>query len=559
MDTPEVVKAVNDDPEGRRPDIEPAPLRPMREVGTSGTAIYAGHIVSSEREPSLVGTERYRTFGQLLANVTIVSAGVRFFLNLVSAAKWKAEPPKDSGTEGEELAERVETMLNGMETSWHRVVRKAAMYRFYGFATLEWTMRRNKEDGSVELRDVENRPQATIQRWDTDPETGKVIGALQTSPQTGKEVNIPREKLVYLVDDSLTDSPEGLGLLRHIVQAAQRLQVYEKLEGFGYEGNMKGIPLLRVPMRELLNEVAAGTLKKEDMQALMKPFRDMMENHVRNPMLALMIDSETYATKDASANPSPVKKWDAELMEGGQYSLEEVARAIERITMEIARVLGVEHLLLGSQTTSNGSYALSKDKSNNFGLIVDSTLKELREAMKRDLLGPLWKLNGWDEDLMPELVTDTNVTRDVESLTAAIRDLSAAGVVLDREDEAVAELFNLLGLPRLVGQILTDPNMQLAGNTPEDPTAPGEDGGEEDPADSEPVDENMAKQRRGVLALAMLQRWESVLKVLPSPSADEDRKAFISRFMGDAKANEEFPDAKQRAAVANQKWQARNK
>jgi hypothetical protein len=420
---------------------------------------------------------------------------VRFFLNLVSAARWKVEPAKDSGAKGEELAERVDKMLNGMDTSWHRIVRKAAMYRFYGFAVLEWIMRRSPEDGVIELANVENRPPVTITRWDTDA-SGAVLGALQTSPQTNIEVNIPREKIVYLVDDSLSDSPEGLGLLRHVVEACRRLRTYERLEGFGYEGNLKGIPLLRAPLRELLKEVEAGTLKKEDMEALLAPFKALMSNHVKNPTLAMLIDSEVYTTKDASGAPSNVPQWGMELLDGGDYSLEEVARAIERVTMEIARVLGVEHLLLGSTTSGTGSYALSKDKSNNFGLIVDSTLKELREQFEKDLLGPLWKLNGWDEKLKPTLVTDTNVTRDVEQLSAVIRDLSAAGVVLDREDDAVAELFALLGLPRLKGQILADPDAQLAGGEPgaegdpEDPDAmPGEGDAEdtEEEGDDEPV------------------------------------------------------------------------
>lgn len=480
-----------DDEQGRRPDIRPSPIRTTREIGTSGTAIYAGNIVPVERDSTLTGAEKYRVFGEMLANVTILGAGVRFFLNLVSAAKWKVEPAKEGGEAAKELAERVQDMLDNLDTSWHRIVRKAAMYKFYGFSVLEWIMRR-ADDGTFELADVENRPQVTITRWDTDA-SGKVIGILQTSPQTHIEVNIPREKVVYLVDDSLSDSPEGLGLFRHVVEACKRLRKYEQLEGFGYEGNLKGIPLLRAPLMQLLKEVQNGTLKKEDMEALLAPFKSLMQNHAKNPTLAIMVDSEVYTSQDAVKTPSGAKQWDVELMDGGDYSLAEVAKAIERIVMEIARVLGVEHLLLGG---GSGSYALSKDKSNNFGLIVDSALKELREQFEKDLLGPLWLLNGWDEALKPKLVTDTNVTRDIEQLSAVIRDLSAAGVVLDREDEAVAELFNLLGLPRLIGQV-TDPDAQLTnpdGTPAADGAMPEDD--PEDPEDDSADPEDVSKAER---------------------------------------------------------------
>lgn len=40
---------------------------------------------------------------------------------------------------------------------------------------------------------------------------------------------------------------------------------------------------------------------------------------------------------------------------------------------------------------------------------------------------------------------------------------------------------------------------------------------------------------------------------IPSPNKDEDRKAFMSRCMGDSKMNEEYPDSKQRVAVCMSK------
>jgi hypothetical protein len=487
--TTHVKKAANDNPQGRRPEVRAGRVRPTESVGSLGTAIYAGNIVGIEKDPRLNGVEKYRTFGEILANITIVAAGVRFFLNMVAKAKWKAQAPEDSGAKGEELAERVQKIMEGMETPWYRIVRKAAMFPFYGFAVLEWVAKRD-EDGTIVFADIENRPQNTIERWDTD-ETGKVLAVLQRNPQTQIEYAIPREKIVYLVDDSLTDSPEGLGLFRHIVDACARLRRYEQLEGFGYEGDLRGVPLVRAPLTALREKVRAGTMSKTDMEALLAPLRDFVTNHVKNPNLGMLLDSETFRNKDAAASPSGVFQWMVELLEGGEYSLEEVARAIERVTMEIARVLGVEHLLLGSQSTGAGSYALSKDKSNNFGLTIDGTLRALREAFKKDLLGPLWLLNGWDPELMPELITDTNATRDLEQVSAVIRDLSAAGVVLDREDDAVGELFELLGLPRPKGPILTDPDAQLnskeGAQASDDgmPEAPEDDDEEEDATDAE--------------------------------------------------------------------------
>lgn len=46
---------------------------------------------------------------------------------------------------------------------------------------------------------------------------------------------------------------------------------------------------------------------------------------------------------------------------------------------------------------------------------------------------------------------------------------------------------------------------------------------------------------------------------LPNPGNQESEKDFIARCMGDAVMNEEFPDAKQRAAVCHTQWRDKDK
>jgi hypothetical protein len=43
--------------------------------------------------------------------------------------------------------------------------------------------------------------------------TGRLKGVIQESPLTGESLYIPRWKSIYLVDDLLSDSPDGLGLV----------------------------------------------------------------------------------------------------------------------------------------------------------------------------------------------------------------------------------------------------------------------------------------------------------------------------------------------------------
>lgn len=467
----------------------PSSFSPFDHLGSPGVAIYSGYVVSDEKDTRLVGQERYTTYGNMLANAAIVATGVRFFINLVAKATWRAEPADDS-SEAEEKAELVEDMMGDMATPWHRVIRRAAMFRFYGFSLQEWIAKR-REDGVIGYQDVEPRAQKTIERWDTDDESGAVLGVFQRNPKTSTEQYIPRAKCVYIVDDSLEDSPEGLGLFRHLAKLADRLARYELLEGWGFETDLRGIPVGRGPFTEVEKMVKAGTLSREQATAMKQPLLDFIQSHNKNPETGMLLDSMTYQTSDEKSAPSGVRQWDLELLQGTPTSAAEVAAAIQRINREMARAMGVEHLLLGED--SQGSFALSKDKTQNFGLLVDSTLKELKETFQRDWLDPIWELNGWDPATMPELKIEQVQYRDVDDLTAALERLAKAGAPLDPEDPAINEIRALLGLSDAVPMELSDPDLTLAGGAGEEPPTPRDERAGEDDDVQDPEDEGVGE------------------------------------------------------------------
>jgi hypothetical protein len=417
------------------------PISPMRTIGSGGTAVYGGFVSDGEKSQDLAGRSKYISFSTMLANTTIVAAGTRFFLNLIAKPSWRAEPADDSPM-ARELAEFVEDTFEDMTTPWHRVIRRASMYKFYGYSLAEWTAKR-RADGRIGFADIEPRPQSTIEQWDID-ENGEVIGMIQRPPQTFEQIYLPRSKMIYIVDDSLSDSPEGLGLFRHLVTASLRRQRYEQLEGVGFETDLRGIPIGRVPFADIQQAITDGDLDSGKKAALEKPINDFIENHIKGPKLGIVLDSVTYQSQDESGSPSNVRKWDVELLKGGNTSQAEMNVSLTRLDHEMARVLGVEHLLLGQ---ARGTQALSKDKSDNFALIVESALKEVRESFEADYLGPLWKLNGFDPELMPELKTDSIQYRDIVQVVDALEGLARAGAPLLPNDEAVNVVRNQAGLP----------------------------------------------------------------------------------------------------------------
>lgn len=424
----------------------PAPsntlVKPTDRSGVLGTQVYGGYVVTNEKSALLTGAQKYITYQEMLVNTSIVAAGVRYFLNLITKSSWKVEPADDTD-EAKRYAELMEEIMYDMITPWHRIVKKGVSYKFYGFGIQEWIAKK-RDDGSIGMLDIEARPQKTIEQWDLE-DWGGVRGVIQVSPQNSERLYLPRSKVIYIVDDSLSDSPEGLGLLRHLVAPVKRLQRYEELEGFGYETDLRGIPVGRAPFAELQQLVEEGQLTKDQKTAIEAPMKSFIENHIKGPKLGLLLDSRTYQSTNDASTPSNVRWWDVDLLKCDSDNLQQVSGAISRVNGEIARILGVEGLLLGQ---GKGSQALSRDKSDNFYMVVDSALTELADSYSHDFISTVWKLNGYPQELKPWFKTDSIQLRDVEKITNALESMARAGAVLAPDDPANEEVRDLLGLSR---------------------------------------------------------------------------------------------------------------
>ena len=422
---------------------------PTGTLGTHGLGIFGGYLQTIEKDPRLASAEnRYRLYSDILTNTPIVSAGVRYFLNLLGHATWNFNPSDPESNEAMDYAERAERVLTeDPETTWARIVRRAAMYRYYGFSVQEWTAMR-REDGVITLKDVAPRAQRTIRRWDVE-DSGQVLGMTQLSPQTGVEIYLPRSKVMYLVDDSLHDSPEGLGIFRNLVEPAMRLRRYQQLEGFGFETDLRGIPVGHAPFAALDEMQTDGRITAEQRDAIEKPLRQFITQHIRSPEkgpMGLLLDSTPWQSEDDAMRPSSLRQWDVRLLSGDSSSFQENAEAIKRLVRDLAVILGVDQLLLGTDRV--GSFALSRDKTNTFFLQVDSALSEIKAAVVRDLLIPIWDLNGWDREFLPAITIDPVRFTDVQAIASTLRDLATAGAVILPDDPAVGDVRDIMGVSR---------------------------------------------------------------------------------------------------------------
>ena len=392
--------------------------RPTEVIGAPGFATTGGQVQNRELNRRLSNRRtRWEIYLSMIANTSIVGAGVRYYTDLLGGATWTFQPgPADQSGE---FAERLEGMLmEDPETDWDTIVARMVMYRYYGFCMQEWIQKRSKE-GYLTLSDISLRPGDTIYGWDFD-EYGRTVGAVQHDPQTQRYLYLPIQKLLYLADLTFTPSPDGFGLCRHMVEPAIRLERYEQLEGYGFDTDLRGMPKIRMPRTEMRRQVRDGKLSKEQVEEIERPLLEFAEDHVYGPNRGLAMDSETYRTDDGRGGEgiSSVYKWDADLMRGDARSFAENQAAIVRLNWEMGRLQGCGQLLLG---TDGGSYALSQDQTHSFYLVVNRALGLARRAVHNKLVGMIWAANGWPDSVRPTVATSAI---DHHDILKAVRGLS---------------------------------------------------------------------------------------------------------------------------------------
>lgn len=457
--------------------------QPTKRQGVGGVNAIGGFIVSQERSADLsYGPTRFKTLQEMLLNTAIVGAGVRYYLQMITGPGWTVSPPENyvGDPEAERIADLVDDMLHDMRIPWYRVVRGAAMFKMMGFSIQEW-IAKNRDDGNVGFDSIEKRPQFTIEQWDFDDD-GQIVGWGQRVPHSGQLLYLPRSKCIYLTDDSITDSPDGVGLLRHCVETNRTLRRFEQLEGWGYETDARGIPVGRAPIGHLDNLVDRGLLDRAQADERIKAIKSIVRSHTKNPGLGIYIDSAVYTDQSPSLSPSGTPMYGLELLRGDGAGLSEVNEAIKRKNAEIARTLGVEHLLLGGD--GKGSLALSHDKTDAFAQLLQSALQEIAWSFRQDLVRPLFELNNWDMKYLPELKPDAVQLSSITEIMTALSQMASSGSYMPPDDPVwnqIRDMLHLVEQPKMpvnvTGVLGGSPAAEPPVGQAKKPDAPGDPNG----------------------------------------------------------------------------------
>lgn len=414
--------------------------------GVIGVTAYGGYVAAGEAHSDLTGAKKWLTYANA-ANKPVVATGLRYFANLLAGTTWHCEPNKRGGAAAERGAEIVREGLleSAMLKPWPQIVRKAAMYRPLGFS-LHATAMRRRRDGLVVYSAIEHRPQHTIEKWLRDDETMPFHAVVQRARESGREIEIPLDECFYCVDDTLTDNPDGVGLLRHVIEYVRRLGVFEDLEGKACVEDMGGTPMARAPLSKIAR--TAGTDSPDEIKAktdaATSVLRNQMEKRNKSPEIAqyIMLDSALQANPDGSL--AGEHEWSLEIMKSETPGLAYLDVPIRRVELQIARVLGTEWTLMGAD--GKGSYAQHEDKTSMFATNLQTTLNELGWFATMQLGRRLVAVNGLDPDTAtPTLRAEPISTEAIEVATRALANLSMAG--LSPDDPARNVIRSRLRLP----------------------------------------------------------------------------------------------------------------
>jgi len=430
------------------------PALPATETpGRPGFSVYGGYLSTNERNAGMTGTAKWTRFAEMVRNRPAVGAPLRRYLELVGAPKWTVPAYKprhaDAATpEDQARAEFAEDQLANLATPWPVVVMAGAMSRWNGAAIQVWTAK-PLPDGRVGLADIADRPMHTIEQWYVD-EHGAVSGVGQRPPQDSALYTIPRGRMVYSRDLPISDRPDGDGIFRMVAEAVRELEALFKQLHQGLETDLGGIPVVYAPIEALKKmigqKVGNRTFTDADFTAAISDLVTFARNHVRTKETGLVLDSGAHKGVDGGPAGPPLYK--VEVLSAGGKAHDALLEAIKTKLWEIAIVTGFEYLYLGAD--GSGSLAMAKVKTADAYRLIAGFLNAYAITIQRDVLRPLWALNGWDPLTAPTPTWDRLEFGEIAEVAAGILGpLTAAGIMLDRSDEIVNAIVTRTGLPSI--------------------------------------------------------------------------------------------------------------
>lgn len=446
----------------------------MKELGVGGVnTTNKGSFLQDEFLPELRGRRAIRKFREMADNDPTIGAALHAMkqtlrnnrLEVIAASEDEAAV---------ELKDFVVSVLDDMDHSIEDFIAEVLSFLEYGWSWFEVVYKRRDgikarnrkhkskhNDGRIGIRKLAPRAQWTTETFIVSDE-GDIHGMVQQGVLGRGRIFLPSEKSLHFRTTTVNNEPAGRSVLRNAYVPYTYLNSLQRVEAIGIERELTGMPVGRIPAEFL---VPSATDDQKKLKAQMeKILRDVRFNEQGY----LLLPSDPYT--DADGKHSNIRRLDIELIASQGSRAIDTRPVIQGYQTDIARTVLAEFLMLG--TGAQGSFALSKSKTDLFLLALEGYMGTIVSTLNKQLLPRLWELNGFDFELMPKIVAGDVAPHDLRELSSFLRNLNNANIDVSDQPQIVDSLMRQAGLPEVrrdAQSKATAPTQVEGSNPPQNP------------------------------------------------------------------------------------------
>lgn len=429
-------------------------------LGVAGDNTRTGQIRADEFIPELRGKNAIRKYREMRDNDSTIGAVMYAAEQVLRDVKLKVEPANDT-EEAKREADFVESIFDDMDHSLDDHIAESLSSLSYGFAWFEVVYKRRVgptkrspkknskyTDGRLGVRKIACRAPWTVSRFDVEPKSGDVLGIYQDVGYGSGKHYIPTTKSLYYRTTVLNGDPSGRSILRNAYSSYVYLNNLQSIEAIAVERELAGIPVARIPSEYLSSDASAAQSGfVGNLQQILRDVKFNEQGYIITP-------SDTYPDKDGS--PTNIRLVDIELMSSNGNRNVDIDPIVRRYQHDIARSVLSEFLMLGGG--NNGSYALSKSKTDLFLRALESYIQAIVDVLNKQLVERLWQLNGLNYDLMPCIKAGDVAPHDLREIAAFLRNLNGADINVSDHPEVIQDLMD-------IAELNYDPDTEVATET----------------------------------------------------------------------------------------------
>lgn len=403
------------------------PSNAGQEAGASGTYFFQGYITAEEYSIDLQGKYGLQVYDVMRKSDPTVRAALQVCKQPILGADWSIEPAGNDAID-QEIAQRAQHEFFGRNIDYHEIMRENLNFLDMGFAVAELVYEIAEWEGNpyIGVKKIASRKQRSILKWQQDdgtPGVTQILPSGKIAGYGGSTANIPREKLLVVVNDQEGENYFGFPLLRYAYKPWKLKDGLEIMNAVALENMALGIPYIKKGIDG--STIDEGELKK-----------------IRTRLRQQRVNEEAYLEYPASIEVG----WTD--MKGN--TTKDIIPTIEYQDRQILLSVLAQFLLLGANDAA-GSRAVSQDHSRLFVKALVATAKQWQLAFQRDVINRWVDLNYGKDKLQngyPKLIFSTISDEDVKETSDAVSALMTAGALKpDRDIEN--RLRKMLNLPAL--------------------------------------------------------------------------------------------------------------